>query len=58
MIVEGKGAAEVDIVAFTRQQAKILFDQATAISKRMDPKHKHIKQTINRIKFPKYDSFI
>ncbi len=58
LIAEGKGASEVDIVALTRQQSKILFDMCSAISKRMDPGSKHIHQTINRVKYPKYDSFI
>lgn len=58
LIAEGKGASEVDIVALTRQQSKILFDMCAAISKRMDPGSKHIHQTINRVKYPKYDSFI
>ena len=58
LIAEGKGASEVDIVALTRQQSKILFDMCSAISKRMDPGNKHIHQTINRVKYPKYDSFI
>jgi len=42
LIAEGKGASEVDIVALTRQQSKILFDMCSAISKRMDPGSKHI----------------
>lgn len=58
LIVEGQGGTEVDIVAMTRQQAKILFDMCSAISKRMDPKGRHIRQTINRVKYPKYDAFI
>ena len=58
MIIEGRGAAEIDVVAFTRAQARILFEIASMISVKMDPKHKHIKQTINRIKYNKYDSFI
>ena len=58
LIGEKESGAECDIVANSRQQAKILFDMCDAISKRMDKKGKHLKQTINRVKFPKTDSFI
>ena len=53
LIGEKESGAECDIVANSRQQAKILFDMCDAISKRMDQKRKYLKQTINRVKFPK-----
>lgn len=58
LINDKEGGTEVDIVAMTRQQAKILFDICSSISKRMDPSGKHIRQTINRVKYDKRDSFI
>lgn len=58
LIGEKESGAECDIVANTRQQAKILFDMACAVSRRMDKKCKHLKQTINRIKYHRTDSFI
>ena len=57
-MIEGGSGIECDIVANTRAQAKILFDMCAAISKRMDPKRKHLRQTINRIKFERKESFI
>lgn len=57
-MIEGGSGIECDIVANTRAQAKILFDMCAAISKRMDPKRKHLRQTINRIKFDRKESFI
>lgn len=58
LVKDKESATEVDIVAKTRQQAKILFDFCSKLSKRMDPKHKHIKQTVNRVRYDKTDSFI
>lgn len=57
-MLEGGYGIECDIVANTRAQAKILFDMCVGISKRMDPKRKHLRQTINRIKYDKKESFI
>lgn len=57
-MIEGGYGIECDIVANTRAQAKILFDMCIGISKRMDPKRKHLRQTINRIKYDKKESFI
>jgi phage terminase large subunit-like protein len=58
LVRENEGGTEVDVVAMTRQQAKILFDMCSAISKRMDPSKKYIRQTINRVKYDRRDSFI
>lgn len=42
-MLEGGYGIECDIVANTRAQAKILFDMCVGISKRMDPKRKHLR---------------
>lgn len=57
-MIEGGYGIECDVVANTRAQAKILFDMCAAISRRMDPKKRYLRQTINRVKFDKTESFI
>ena len=58
LIGEKESGAEIDIVANSRQQARIMFDMCKSVSKRMDPKGRHLKSNLNRVKFEKTDSFI
>ena len=58
LIGEKEAAAEIDIVANSRQQAHILFDMCKNVSKRMDKRGRHLHSTLNRVKFEKTDSFI
>ena len=58
LIGEKESAAEIDIVANSRQQAHILFDMCKNVSKRMDKRGRHLHSTLNRVKFEKTDSFI
>lgn len=57
MICESEGQVEVLNVANTREQARILFDMAVNMAKKIDPKHKHLKPTINKLKYLKNDSY-
>lgn len=57
MICESEGQVEVLNVANTREQARILFDMAVNMAKKVDPKHKHLKPTINKLKYSKNDSY-
>ena len=52
LIADQEGACEVDCCAMTRQQAKIIYEMACGIVKKMDPKKKYLRPTINRIKYP------
>ncbi len=58
LIGEREPAAEIDLVANSRQQSHILFDMCKNVSKRMDKKGRHLKSTLNRVKYDKTDSFI
>lgn len=58
LIGEKESGAEVDIVANSRQQARIMFDMCKNLSKRMDSKGRHLKSNLNRVKFDKTYSFI
>lgn len=58
LIGEGEHSAEIDICANSKEQARILFRMACELSKLMDKSNKHIQRTINRVKFPKLNSFI
>lgn len=58
LIGEKESGAEIDIVANSRQQARIMFDMCKNVSKRMDSKGRHLKSNLNRVKFEKTDSFI
>lgn len=57
LIGEQANAAQIHIVANTRAQASILFDMVSKMSARMDKTGKHIKRTINKIRYPKLNSF-
>lgn len=58
LIGEKESAAEIDIVANSKQQARIMFDMCKAVAKRMDPKGKYLHSNLNRVKYEKTDSFI
>ena len=58
LIGEKEASAEVDVLANSAKQAKILFDMCKNVSKRMDKKGRYLKSTLNRVKFDKTDSFI
>lgn len=42
LMADGESGAEVDCIANTRQQAKILFDTASYLAETLDPKHKYL----------------
>lgn len=58
LIGEGEHSAEIDICANSKEQARILFRMACELSKLMDKSGKHIQRTINRVKYPKNNSFV
>ena len=58
LIGEKESAAEIDIVANSRQQAHILFDMCANVAKRMDKRGRHLKSTLNRVKFAKTEGRI
>ena len=57
LVCESDGQVEIDCCAMTRTQAKILFDMAVNFAKKMDPNHKFLKPTINKLRFTKNDSY-
>ena len=58
MIADGENGSEVDCVANTKQQAKILFDTASNLADSLDGKHKYIKPYRDKIKFAATKSHI
>lgn len=58
LMADGESGAEVDCIANTRQQAKILFDTASYLAETLDPKHKYIKPFRDKIKFATTKSHI
>lgn len=58
MIADGENGSEVDCVANTKQQAKILFDTASNLADSLDKKHKYIKPFRDKIKFAATKSHI
>lgn len=58
MIADGENGSEVDCVANTKQQAKILFDTASNLADSIDSKHKYIKPYRDKIKFAATKSHI
>ena len=58
LMADGENGAEVDCIANTRQQAKILFDTASYLAETLDPKHKYIKPFRDKIKFATTKSHI
>lgn len=57
MIADGENGAEIDCIANSRQQAKILFDTAANFADSIDKKHKYIKPYRDKIKFDATKSF-
>lgn len=51
LIADGENGSEVDCVANTRQQAKILFDMAVNFCKTIDVNQKYLKSFRDKIKF-------
>lgn len=58
LIADGEGGAEVDCIANTRQQGKILFDMASNFASSLDSKHKYLKPFRDKIKFDATKSFM
>ena len=58
LIGEKESGAQCLLVANSAKQAHILYDMCVNIAKRMDKKGRHLKSTINKIKFAKTDSYI
>ena len=58
LIGEKESGCECYTLANSKQQSRILFDQIKNIAKRMDPKGKHLKSNLNRVKFDKTNSYI
>lgn len=58
LIGEKELGSETYIVANSKGQARILFDMCKSVSKRMDPKRRHLKSNLNRVTFSKTDSYI
>lgn len=58
LIGENEYSAEIDIAANSKEQARILFRMSCELSKLMDMSGKHINRTINRVRFPRLNSFI
>lgn len=57
IIAEAQGKVEVDVVACTREQARILFNMACSFAQKIDPRQKWLRKTINKLKYRKNDSF-
>lgn len=58
LIADGENGSEVDCIANTRQQAKILFDMAVNFCKGVDPKQKFLKAFRDKIRFDVTKSFM
>lgn len=58
LLGDGENGAEVDCIANSRQQAKILFDTASNLADSLDKSHKYIKPYRDKIKFDATKSFI
>lgn len=58
MIADGENGSEVDCIANTKQQAKILFNTASNLTDSLDKKHKYIKPYRDKIKFDATKSHI
>lgn len=51
LMADGEDGAEVDCIANTREQAKILFGACTGFIDTLDPSHKYLKCLRNEIRF-------
>ena len=52
MIMDGEDQPYIGCVASSRDQARILFEQACSYLKTIDPEHKAVKEYRNYLKFP------
>lgn len=52
MIADGEGAAEIDCLANSREQARILFDMTRNYIQSVDPKENVVKRYRNQLKMP------
>lgn len=52
LIADGEAGAEVDVVATSREQARILFEMARNYISTADPKENLVKRYRNQLKFP------
>lgn len=58
LIIDGGNGAQVIAAANSKEQAKILLNAATSLSKSLDPKKEVLKSYRAEIKFPATDSFL
>ena len=58
LMADGENGSEVDCIANSRQQAKILFDMGVKFCKTIDSKQKYIKSYRDKIKFDATDSYM
>lgn len=58
LFADGESGAEIDCVANSRQQARILYDLCDGFAANLDLKQKYIKRYRNQVKFPITKSFL
>lgn len=58
LICDNEASAEVDVLATSRDQARILFDMCQNYAKSIDPKQEALKLYRNYIKMPSTNSFL
>lgn len=58
LIADGEASAEVDVLATSRDQARIIFEMCQNFAKSIDPDQKALKHFRNYIKFPATNSFL
>ena len=58
LIADGENAAQVIAASNSKEQAKILLQAATALTKSIDPNHKYLTPYRSEIKFQLTDSFL
>ena len=58
LVADNENGAEIDVLANSSKQARILFDMAKHGTSDIDPKHKHFIKLRDSIKVPKTDSIM
>lgn len=58
LLADGENGAEIDCVANSRQQARILYDLCDGFASTLDTKQKYVKRFRNQVKFPITKSFL
>lgn len=58
LLADGENGAEIDCVANSRQQARILYDLCEGFASTLDTKQKYVKRFRNQVKFPITKSFL